>query len=445
MYATTGLLMCTSVLDEVNTLLFFSLHNYYFFLFVFSTKTTPRTPWSGAVPCYYYIILYYIKATATLFFVSIWWETIRQLIFIRSNIPEWYIFEFERWIPDVTSGSFNELHELRTQKTTWSKYSRHTCTSWTLTLSPWKCARAGVLSPGQTCEKPSMQEEQGALAVSHLSDSTVDQGGVSTKATSHQWDTLWKQTSKVTSWRNHPTRLQYVIFKQRCCKRSSFRTTFSSLFSPASPSWFQLCRKWRYTVTVKSPGWDNTAHCDAQTEWNPCRWGEHGTHKGWGSPRAFRISLLHLEVLRASSQDCAKCEFTLAEFVMPSSASSIRWWPSVSQALHTTCRPPAGDETVDRALTKTSTGLPEDTWRSAAATSQTPRLFSPPSPLTCWSSGSRCGWERCSWALPGEASRPTRSWHSRCSWSPSCCGLCCDGSQTPSLPAGGATERELNC
>lgn len=205
----------------------------------------------------------------------------------------------------------------------------------------------------------------------------------------------------------------------------------------------ERCRKWRYTVTIKSSAWDNTEQY--QTEWNLCRWQnmEHikdEVHYGRlkSASSIWKFFGLPVKMVR-------KCEFTLSQFVMPSSASSIRWWPSISQALRTTCRPPAADKTADRALTKTSTGLPEDTWRSAAATSQTPRPFSPPSPLTCWSSGSRCGWEGCSWALPGEASRPTRSWYSWCSWSPSCCGLCCDGSQTPSLPAGGATERESNC
>lgn len=199
----------------------------------------------------------------------------------------------------------------------------------------------------------------------------------------------------------------------------------------------ELCRKWCDTVTIRSSAWRTNRV-------EPLQVGELGTHKGWGSPWTFRNSLLHLEVLRASPVKIVrKCEFTLAQFVMPSSASSIRWRPGISQPLHSTHgRPPAGDKTADRALTETSTGLSEDTWRSAAVTSQTPRLFSPPSPLTCWSSGSCCGWERRSWARPGEASRPTRSWHSWCSWSPSCCGLCCDGSQTPSLPPGGATERE---
>lgn len=63
-------------------------------------------------------------------------------------------------------------------------------------------------------------------------------------------------------------------------------------------------------------------------------------------------------------------------------------------------------------------------------------LFWPLSLLTCWSSGSEHGSGICSSALLDEASHPTHSSHSCCSWcswSPSCCGSCCDRSQTPRL------------
>lgn len=71
-------------------------------------------------------------------------------------------------------------------------------------------------------------------------------------------------------------------------------------------------------------------------------------------------------------------------------------------------------------------------------------LFWPLSLLTCWSSGSERGSGICSSALLDAASRPTHSSHSCCSWcswSPSCCGLCCDRSQTPRLGTRVRAER----